>query len=260
MTMSVAAVQSGRSDFTIARNYFTSLILNGLRSPAYLAFTIGMPLVYYLIFDQMHSQAKVDGVTFAAVNMVNMAAFGAINAALSGGTRIEMELASGWFRQLRLTPLSAVAFTVTRALAALTFVVPAILVLYGVGGGSGQFTASPGRWAASALAIVLGSVPFVLLGLAIGLLVKHEATMPAAVAAMTLMALFGGLWFPISMLPSAIAAIAPFLPSYWMALYARWFLLGSHVSWSGIAVLVTWIVVCGAVCTAVLSRTLTTRR
>lgn len=260
--MSNATIVVGRtqSNPRIALNYWMSLIQIGLRSPAYLAFTIGMPLVYYLIFQTTHSQSQVDGVTYTAVNMVNMASFGAINAALSGGTQIEMELTSGWFRQIRLTPLSTTGFTATRALAALTFVFPAILVLYVFGASSGVVIESPLRWIASGASILLGSIPFILLGLAIGLLLKHDATMPAAVATMTLMALFGGLWLPISILPQPIPTLAPFLPSYWMALYARWTLVGAPLNPMGFIILGLWIIGAGAVSTVILGRVLSARR
>lgn len=78
-------------------------------------FTIAMPLMYYLIFSSLHAAGAINGVNFSDADMISMAAFGSINAALAGGTRIEAELTAGWLRQIRLTPLGSSAYAVWTA-------------------------------------------------------------------------------------------------------------------------------------------------
>jgi ABC-2 type transport system permease protein len=73
-----------------------------LRSPRFLIFTVGLPLLYFLIFSGIYAS---DGGATVVVLMVMMAAFGAISASISVGGRVAAERHVGWNRQLRLTPL-----------------------------------------------------------------------------------------------------------------------------------------------------------
>jgi ABC-2 type transport system permease protein len=67
------------------------------------------------------------------------------------------------------------------------------------------------------LALVLGSLPFCILGLAIGA-VAQANTAPAVVNTLYLpLAICSGLWFPIQVLPQALQNVAPWLPPYHLA-------------------------------------------
>ena len=82
-----------------------------MRSWKFLAITIGFPVIFYILFLGDHTAGKVvDGtVPWRVYLMVSMCSFGALVAALNaGGTRLSMERASGWARQLRVTPTSGV--------------------------------------------------------------------------------------------------------------------------------------------------------
>jgi ABC-2 type transport system ATP-binding protein len=80
------------------------------RNRRYLLFTVGLPVILYLIVGKTASSAY--GVGFAAYYMVAMATLGGFAGALNGNAiRISEERKVGWIRQLRLTPLPASCFT-----------------------------------------------------------------------------------------------------------------------------------------------------
>jgi len=89
------------------------------RNRRYLLFTVGLPVVLYLIFAKQGS-SKAYGVNFSAYYMVAMATFGAFAGALNGNSiRISEERKVGWIRQLRLTPLPASAYVIAKILTAM---------------------------------------------------------------------------------------------------------------------------------------------
>ena len=62
--------------------------------------------------------------------MVSMASFGAMVAALNaGGTRLAAERASGWTRQLRVTPLPGWSYVMTKISASMVMVLPVIVLV-----------------------------------------------------------------------------------------------------------------------------------
>jgi len=77
-----------------------------LRSPRFLIFTAGLPLVYFLLFSGIYAP---DGGPAVVGLMAMMGAFGAISASISVGGRVANERHIGWSRQLRLTTLPLAA-------------------------------------------------------------------------------------------------------------------------------------------------------
>ena len=88
------------------------------RNRRYLIFTVGLPVVLYLLWAKAGKTAY--GIDFAAYYMVAMATFGAFAGALNGNAiRISEERKVGWIRQLRLTPLPASGYVIAKILTAM---------------------------------------------------------------------------------------------------------------------------------------------
>ena len=109
-----------------------------LRSWKFLAITVGFPVIFYMLFLGDHAAGKVvDGtVPWRIYLMVSMCSFGALVAALNAaGTRLSMERASGWARQLRITPIPAWSYVGTKIVASMLVVLPVIVLVEAVGAG-----------------------------------------------------------------------------------------------------------------------------
>ncbi|HZC26512.1 MAG TPA: ABC transporter permease, partial [Actinopolymorphaceae bacterium] len=136
------------------------------RNKRFLIFTVAMPLVLFLVYVKLYGDtSKVNGVSTAAYLMVSMAAFGAMSAALSAGTRIAVERQTGWNRQLRLTPLRPASYLVAKAALAMLVALPAIILVYGAGRLIEHVDLSPAQWLGSAVGVWLALLPFAVLGL-----------------------------------------------------------------------------------------------
>src|SRR6266700_3243916 len=137
------------------------------RNRRYLIFTVGLPVMLYLILGK--TTATSYGVAFKAFYMVAMATFGALSGAFNNNTiRISQERKDGWIRQLRLTPLPANAYVVAKIMASMATTVPSILIVFLLGRFYGGVQMPIWKWIVCAIVIWIGTLIFAALAVAIG--------------------------------------------------------------------------------------------
>jgi ABC-2 type transport system permease protein len=210
----------------------------------FVIFSIAMPVLLYVIFDMLYGSADAgNGVNFAAMIMVSMAAYGSLGAAMSGGAQLAVERRSGWFRQLSITSLPPRVFLWAKAAVIMLIVLPALVLVYAAGAVVGGVRAPVVEWLASLGLMWLALIPMTLLGVVIGLWVKAETVQGLTTLTLLALSLLGGLWFPVELMPGAMQSVAHALPSYWLAELGRYpFLHGTSFHWTGVAVLLAWVV------------------
>lgn len=221
--------------------YLLLEVRRAYRNRRFLIFTIIFPVGLFLVYSSMYSGGKTGGVGTHAYLMASMAAFGAMVAALSSGTRIAVERDSGWNRQLRLTPLRPSSYLVGKAVVGMLVALPAIILVYAAGALVEGVDLGGIQWLGSAVGLWLGVLPFAMLGIVIGYLASPESSQPIFAICFMGLSLFGGLWIPVEVLPETMAQIAQILPSYWLGLIAR-SPLGDGLDWVAVPVLAGWTV------------------
>jgi len=81
-------------------------------------FTLVMPPAFFLLFGGLsaayHSERAGLG-NVSAYLMISFAVYGSMSANTSAGASVAVERALGWSRQLRLTPLSPVAYVAIKS-------------------------------------------------------------------------------------------------------------------------------------------------
>jgi ABC-2 type transport system permease protein len=188
-----------------------------VRSWKFLAITVGFPVTFYLLFlgDRPAGQVVDGAVTWRVYLMVAMCSFGALVAALmAGGTRLSMERASGWARQLRITPIPAWSYVCTKVTASMLVVLPVIILVEVVGAGFGGVQLPAATWVGLTVLLWATSLPFAVLGVFIGFVVATEAAFPVVTGLMFVLGYFGGLFNPVDRMPGALQSIAHVMPSY----------------------------------------------
>ena len=103
-----------------------------LRNRRTVIFTLIMPPVFFLIFGTQQSyrtQSAGHGNVTAYV-AVSMAVYGAMLACTGGGATVSVERAQGWSRQLRLTPLSSVAYIAVKTLVAMVMGLASVVMVF----------------------------------------------------------------------------------------------------------------------------------
>lgn len=240
MTTAVRLPTRRRVPAAVHYTLWTSLLT--AKSFGFVIFSVGMPLVLYVVFTQMlgGSSPEPGGIDYAAMTMVSMAAYGSLGAAMSGGAQLAVERRSGWFRQLSLTTLAPAPFLWAKAAVIMLIVLPALLLVFGAGFLVGGVRAPTGQWLVALGLMWLALIPLAVLGIVIGLWVKSEVVQGLTTLSLLVLSLLGGLWFPAAFMPTVMQSVAQLLP-YWLAELGRYpFLPGAHFPWSGVGVLLAW--------------------
>lgn len=188
-----------------------------VRSWKFVVITLGFPVVFYMLFVGNHRPDRiVDGsVEWKTYLLVTMCCFGSLVASLTaGGARLSAERATGWSRQLAVTPLPRWSYLVTKVVATLLVVLPEVLLVEVVGVGFGHVHLSPGQWFGLTALLWIAALPFVVLGIFVGWTVHAETAFAMVVGLLFVLGYFGGLFAPVDNLPHALQVTAHFLPSF----------------------------------------------
>jgi ABC-2 type transport system permease protein len=215
-----------------------------LRNRRTIIFTFVMPVLLYLIIgsNDTYSTDREGSGNVSAYILISMAVYGAVLASTSGGAMVATERALGWSRQLRLTPLSPVAYIVAKSIVALGFGALSVVAVNIAGAVNGKADMPLHVWVTAALIAWFGSIVFGSFGLFMGYLLPSENVMQILGPMLAGLAAIGGLWFPISS-GSTLGHISSATPIYGLAQMARWPLYGGapHAIW--VINLVGWLAV-----------------
>ncbi len=190
-------------------------LLKMLRQPSYSVPTIGFPVMFYLLFGVLLSGRGARGLNLAEYLIASYGAFGVVGAAMFGfGVGIAAERGQGWLLLKRVSPLPPAALVVAKVAMSAVFGLIIIALMGLCGGLLGGVRLSAVEWVELAAVLVLGAVPFCLIGLAIGLAVSPAAA-PGIVNLIHLpLAFLSGLALPMEAMPAAIRTIAQAVPQY----------------------------------------------
>lgn len=184
------------------------------------------PVMFLFISAQITGSNDVMGpgiiANVGAYVMVSMALYGAVLATTSAGASVSIERASGWSRQLRLTPLNPVAYIVMKMIAALVLGAIATGVTFVVGSVTGKAHMAAQTWVECAVIILVGSLVFAAFGLFMGYLLPSDNVMQYLGPVLAILSIFGGIFTgPIST-DSLYGKIAELTPIYGLASIAHW--------------------------------------
>jgi ABC-2 type transport system permease protein len=214
-----------------------------VRNRRYVVFALGFPIVlYFLIAGPNKNEDNLAGSGLSAplYYMVGLASFGAMNAMLA------TERTAGWNRQLRLTPLTGRDYFRAKILTGYMTALAALLLLFVAGSALGV-RLDAGDWLKMTGLILVGLIPFGALAIWLGHLITADAIGPAMGGLVAVLAVLGGVWFPLT--SGALYHIGRALPSYWLV-------QASHVAVGGQGWGKTgWLVVAGwSIALSVLAR------
>jgi ABC-2 type transport system permease protein len=193
------------------------------RNRQYLFFTVLLPALFTIFFTKIFGAQTSAGdyQDLAGGTMIAMMGYGAIGAALGATIRIAFDRSSGWLRQLRVLPVPPPATLAVDVVVGAVLVLPSLVVVALVGRFVNHVQFGLGTWLALIGVLEAGSVVFVALGVAVGLALDAQAAGAAIGILGTVLAALGGLWIPVEVFPSGLAAVAHGLPSYWYAELGR---------------------------------------
>ena len=191
-----------------------------LRNVRSLAFTFVIPLVMLLVFGSLFGssgqQEQRSGLPWLIVTTVQMASYGGKLAALSQAFAITTERSIGWNRHVRITPLSGVGYLMSKVAAALLVALGAVIALCAVSIIVRGAPMDAPHWSTAILGIWIGVIPFALIAVALGQFARPSFAQPLFTVVFLGMAILGGLWIPLEVMPPWVISIAQTVPSYWL--------------------------------------------
>lgn len=186
-------------------------IIKSARMPQFIIPTIALPPAFYALFALAMGQGSAEGATRA---LATFGVFAVMGPALFGfGANIAAERESGQLELKRLSPMPACAQITAKLAATTAFSFIAFVLLYALGI-AGGVSLSASQWAMLAGVHTLAIIPFALIGLGIGYRLGQKGAIAVANIVFLAMAVLGGLWMPIAVLPQTMQTIAWALPSY----------------------------------------------
>ena len=227
----------------MSTGYLLLEVKRALRAGRFLVFTVALPVLMFLFLSNVVNDGGMQG---KAGLMVGMITWGAFSAALFAGSRVAIERDAGWQRQLRLTPLNGAGYLAAKGLVGMVVALPAVVLVPLIGAVGEGIRLDFGQWAQVTAGVWLAAIPFALLGLLLGQYGTADSMQAITGVLMMVLAMFGGLWVPLSALPGLFGGIAQVLPTYWMSQVGRTALGSSENMLTAVLVLVGWTVVLGA--------------
>ncbi len=194
----------------LVRAHLKVEILELARLPAYVVPTLVLPGLLFLFFGVPHAPDQIAANRF----MAGYATFAVLGVSFfQFGIGIATDRESPWQIFLRTLPVSPQVRFTARVLAALVFALAAVGVVFIAAVLLTPAGLPPGTWLHLSVALLLGSIPFGLLGIALGYWAQAKAALPLANLLYLSLAYAGGLWLPPDRLPDLVARISPYLPT-----------------------------------------------
>jgi len=212
-----------------------------VRSVQFLVFAIGFPLVFYLLFSAMFGAQTLGTVSANVYLMVSMGAYGAMGAAINANSaRLAAERTTGWSRDLRVTPLGIGAYTAVKTVLAFVLALPGFAVVAAAAVLVHHVGLAAATWLDLFALMWLGSLPFAVLGVLLGYVFNAESAQAGSMIVYLGLALLGAMWIPIRVMPSTLAHVALWLPSYRYADLGWRVVAGQPASGADVAILAAY--------------------
>lgn len=195
--------------------HFRYEILRVLRNRAFYAVTLALPLVLFFGVASGQRHATFNGTSFPLYFMTAMAVYGSMFAVVGPGARLARDIAGGWTRQLRITPLRARTDLIAKVITGYLLALPTLVLLYLAGASLGVRLAAS-QWLTITGLILVGLAPFVVIGFVLGCLMPVDALTPALGGIVILFSLFGGVYGFELAKSGPMFDVMKALPSYWL--------------------------------------------
>lgn len=191
-----------------------SELLRVWRTPGFAIPTLLFPAMFYLFFGVLLARGE-HGADQSLYALGGLSSFGVMTPGLFGfGVGFAMDRGLGWLQVKRASPMPPTAYLLAKLAMAMLFAGIVSTMLFCMAAFLAHVHLEPGQWLTLLVTLILGSIPFCGLGLAVGAWAKPQSA-PAVVNLIYLpMSFMSGLWMPLQFLPSFMQKLAAFLPAY----------------------------------------------
>lgn len=190
-------------------------VVRVFRNPYFLFGSLVMPLVFYIIFTKVINQGYEQADLWNKHFLMSITAFSVMGSAIMTlGIRMVQERTQGWTSYLRITPLPSTYHFIAKMIGQSTVHAFSIVIIFVAGVLINGVTMPAMEWILCGLWILFGSITFLGLGILIGTMQKVDTASNVSNVLYLLLAITGGMWMPMEVLPKVMQTIGSFLPAY----------------------------------------------
>ncbi len=183
-------------------------VLELVRFPSFSVATLGFPALFFLLFGLPRAKG------YENVLLASYTAFAVLGVGFfQFGVSTAIERDTPWNLWVRTLPVPGRARIAGKVLSALVFAAAASLLVIGVVLATTSASLGVMAWLHLLTALLLGAVPFVVLGLAIAYWTSPKSALPVANVLYLLLSYAGGLWTGPADLPQTVRAISRYTPT-----------------------------------------------
>jgi len=212
--------------------------LKNLRLRVYTASVLSFPIMFYVLFGLvLNSNQSIGDTRVATYLIATYGTFGVMGASLFGtASGLASDRGLGWLQVKRASPMPPFAYFFAKIITSMVFSAIIVLALFALGITLGHVRMPVADFARLLGTLVIGSLPFSAMGLALGYFAGPNSAPPVINLIYLPMSFCSGLWVPFMFLPKVVRQIALALPPYHLSQLALGVVgAGSHES-----ILVHW--------------------
>lgn len=166
--------------------------------------------------------------------------FGVVSVVLlNPGIGVAEARSRGWLRVKKVSAVPIGTTLLAKVIATLPYALAVLLSMTAVSLVQAGPVLGPGTVLRLAGVLLLGALPFALLGLAVGFVCSSNTAAAVLNAILIPMSVASGLWMPLEIMPAFVQHLAPFLPTYHLARLALAQLTGTAAAVHVLALLLT---------------------
>src|SRR5690242_19921473 len=184
------------------------------RTPGFVIPTLLFPAMFYLFFGVLLAKGE-HGAEQSLYALGGLGSFGVMTPGLFGfGVGFAMDRGLGWLQLKHASPMPATAYLCAKMAMAMLFAGVVSTLLCCMAAFLAHVRLEPGQWLMLMVTLILGSIPFCAMGLAVGAWARPTSA-PAIVNLIYLpMSFLSGLWMPLQFLPVLMQKLALVFPAY----------------------------------------------
>ncbi|WP_019913986.1 ABC transporter permease [Paenibacillus sp. HW567] len=219
-------------------------MLRVIRNPYYVLWSLLMPIMFYFIFTKVVNTGSDNPSNWQAHYLMSMATFSVMGSAIMTlGIRLVQERTQGWNTFIRITPLPSSVYFAGKMFGQSIMHLFSVICIFVAGYLMNGVSLSFGQWTLSGLWILAGSLPFLALGTLIGFMKRVDTASGVSNILYMGLAVAGGMWMPLEILPKLMQEIGRWLPSYNYGDGAWEIVSGGHPQWSSVLILLGYLAV-----------------
>lgn len=219
-------------------------LLRIIRNPYYVFWSLLMPIMFYFIFTRVVNTGTDDTKQWQAHYLMSMAAFSVMGSAIMTlGIRLVQEQTQGWNTFIRITPLPSSVYFFGKMFGQSIMHLFSILCIFSAGYLINGVSLTASEWLLSGLWLLAGSLPFLALGTIIGSMKRVDTASGVSNVLYMGLAVAGGMWMPLEIMPKLMQKIGHWLPSYNYGNGAWAIVAGESPQWRAVLLLLGYLAV-----------------